>query len=344
MDSFDRSFFVSLEHLQSETKPDPNFFYNNPQVSSFLDSIPNISLSISPSLEHIHASKKNITICDIPFPPPELLRDGVLVAKFLSDDRCVHENKTCCITSESFTHPFKLELENHIDLTSLPVNETNLDSTEHLPEYISKSHSHNDNELGLVPNKFDFPTKSLNRVVHAGSLATMDNIDMRVEGPCTIETPSSESFNPLFPDSFLESATLVISSNMSYTSVNDNHEHAGGVSQSHYKIDESLMPDLFYLKYLNSQKSDCLYRQPQDVYFIDSSQLLNPWKPNIPRTQPHQIDGSNDCYFFENIFTHTSRESHSYLSFFPMKPPNSMIRLLIIQGPIRKSRQFISLQ
>lgn len=104
--------FISLQYLQSITNPDPYVCYDNPQVTSCLGFVPNISLSISPSPELIQASKKEIAICEIPLPPPELSRDGVLVAKVLSDDRCLQENETCCITSESFIHPVKSKFEN----------------------------------------------------------------------------------------------------------------------------------------------------------------------------------------------------------------------------------------
>ena len=162
--------------------------------------------------------------------------NGVLVPKFLSDDRRVQENKTCCTTLEYFTHPVKSELENHTGLTSLPVNETYLNSTECLRGYSSKTHSHTDNKLSLVPDKVGFHTKSLDRDGHAGSLASLDDTDVQDEGPCTVDAPMSESFHPLFPDSFRESATPVISSshsNLYYTSVDDNHEHASDVTQSH---------------------------------------------------------------------------------------------------------------
>ena len=107
------------------------------------------------------------------------------------------------------------------------------------------------------------------------------------------DTPASEPFHPLFPDLFHESATPVISSShskFSYTGICDNHEHTDGVSQSHYEIDESPMPDLFHPQTLNSQMSDCLSQQPQDVSFIDSSQLLTPGKSNI------LVDGGHDSY------------------------------------------------
>ena len=48
---------------------------------------------------------------------------------------------------KSFTHPVKSELENHIGLTSPPINETSLESTECFPGYDSKSHFHIDNVL-----------------------------------------------------------------------------------------------------------------------------------------------------------------------------------------------------
>ena len=81
------------------------------------------------------------------------------------------------------------------------------------------------------------------------------------------------------------------------------------------------MSDIFHPKYLNNQKSDRLSRQPQDVSFIDSSQLLTSGEPNMPGTQPDQIDGSNDRYLSQKIFTHTSNNSHSYLFFDLLKPP-----------------------
>lgn len=146
------------------------------------------------------------------------------------------ENKTCCTTPESFMHPIKSKPENHISLTSLPVNEAYLESTEHFLGYGSKSHSHTDNKLTCVLDKVDFLTKSLDCDRHVGSFFSPDDINVRDESPCTVETPASESFHPLFPDSFHDSATPVVSSSLSKfsrTSVGDNHKHAGGVSQSH---------------------------------------------------------------------------------------------------------------
>ena len=76
--------FVSLEHFQSVTKPDPSVYFDNPKISSCSDFVPNVSLSISLSLEHIQASQKNITI-----PPPDFLPNGFLFANSLSDEICL---------------------------------------------------------------------------------------------------------------------------------------------------------------------------------------------------------------------------------------------------------------
>ena len=154
-------------------------------------------------------------MCGLPFPPSEFPCDGVLVTKVLCDNGSGHQNKTYCTTPESFTHLVKSDLENHISLTSLPVNETYLESIENFPGYSSKSHSHTDNKLSLVPNKVDFPTKLVNRDGHAGSLASLDDTDVRDEDPCTVDTPASKSFHPFFLDLFRESAKLVISSSHS---------------------------------------------------------------------------------------------------------------------------------
>ena len=76
----------------------------------------------------------------------------------------------------------------------------------------------------------------MDRDGHAKSLASPDDTNVREESPCAVDTPTFESFLPCFPDLFHESATPVISSShskLSYASIDDNHEHASGVSQSH---------------------------------------------------------------------------------------------------------------
>ena len=46
IEQFRQVVFISLEHLQSATKPNPNVCYDNSQVSSCPDCVPNISLSV----------------------------------------------------------------------------------------------------------------------------------------------------------------------------------------------------------------------------------------------------------------------------------------------------------
>ena len=84
---------VSLEKFQVATQPDPSVPYDDPQVASCLDCIPNVSLSISPSPDHIQASKESVAICDILAPPPEFSGSGVVTSKFLSKYRHSQEDK-----------------------------------------------------------------------------------------------------------------------------------------------------------------------------------------------------------------------------------------------------------
>ena len=103
---------VSLEQFQVATQPDPSILYDDPPVASCSDCIPNVSLSISPSPDHILASQESISICDILAPPPELLGSGVVTLKVLGKDRHLQEDKAYYTTFEYFTHPVKSRLEN----------------------------------------------------------------------------------------------------------------------------------------------------------------------------------------------------------------------------------------
>ena len=64
-----------------------------------------------------------------------------------------------------------------------------------------------------------------------------------------------------------------------------------------------------------------MYQKSHDVSLTNSSPFLTLEEPNIPGTQPDKIGSSNYCYFSGNVFTRSSFEIHSYLSFDPMKPP-----------------------
>ena len=116
---------ISLEQFQL----DPSVPYDDLQVIGCSDFVPNASFSISPSPNHIQASKGSVAICDILTPPPELSGSGVVTSKVLSNDRWVQEDKTYCATSESFMNRVKSELENHSGSLSLLIHENYLKPT-----------------------------------------------------------------------------------------------------------------------------------------------------------------------------------------------------------------------
>ena len=163
-------------------------------------------------------------------------------------------------------HRVESELENHSGSLSLLVHETYLEPNECFPRHTPKYYSHANNKLTLVPDKFDL-TKSLDHPRHARPLFTSDNTDC----PFTVDTPAFESFHPLFYDLFHEPVAPVISSShskFSCTGIGDNQKHVGGVSQSRYKIDESLRYGLFHPKSLNNQRGDFLSWQPQKISLL----------------------------------------------------------------------------
>ena len=102
-------------------------------------------------------------------------------------------------------------------------------------------------------------------------------------------------------------------SEFSYTGIGENHKHAGGVSQPQSKIDESFKSNLSHSESLDSHGSDYLIGQPQDVLFIDPSQLVTLGEPDMPGAQLDHIDGCSDHSLSENIFNHIAEDCHSHL-------------------------------
>ena len=146
--------------------------------------------------------------------------------KVLSNDGWVHGDEAYGTIFEYFTHHVESELESPSGSLSLSVHETYLEPTRCLPGHKPKSGSHTDYESTPTPHKFDSLTRP------ARSSFSLNDTDARVEKPCMVNAPATQSVHSLFPNLIHNPTTSVISLRhlkFTYTRIGDNHKHADGV-------------------------------------------------------------------------------------------------------------------
>lgn len=90
-----------------------------------------------------------------------MLHNNILGVNGSDDQKCFLGNESYGLDSEALVHPLDLESENYIDITSLPTDET------HIESYIPRSHSLVGDGFGLVSNKVDCPIESMNYDTYA---------------------------------------------------------------------------------------------------------------------------------------------------------------------------------
>lgn len=197
-----------------------------------------------------------------------------MVVKDLDDKNCFLGNESNCLKSKALEHPFDFESENYVDITSLPVDGTKIDSIEHMSHSIPKFHSPIDNDLGLVSDKVDFPIKSSGHEIHENPFLHLADINVKDVSLGLIGAPSSNHSHPLYPNLFHVYITPIFSTNHSHlypTCVGFNHVHWGNDSQSQYEDLGSLVLDLFHPQSLVGEEEFPTSRPIQNGSPSDSS-------------------------------------------------------------------------